>query len=157
MAEKSDGQTVVRNRKARHEYNIEDTLEAGLVLTGNEVKSVRQGKVTLTGGFVFVEDGEAWLRDVYIAPYEQGSITNVDPHRKRKLLLKRREIDRLTGRTHEAGWTLVPLSIYFKRGKAKLEVGVAKGKRAYDKREAIRSRDTAREKERALANWRRER
>lgn len=153
----ADGrQVVIRNRKASHEYHIEDTLEAGLVLTGTEVKSVRAGKVTLTGGFVVVEDGEAWLRDTYIAPYEQGSFTNVDPHRRRKLLLHRRELDRLSKRTRETGYTLVPLAIYFVRGRAKLEVGVARGKRAYDKREALRDREATRDKDRALAALRRE-
>lgn len=155
-AKQADGRlVVVRNRKALHEYHIEDTLEAGLVLTGTEVKSVRAGKVTLTGGFVVVDNGEAWLRDVFIAPYEQGSFTNVDPLRLRKLLLNRREIARLVLRTREAGWTLVPLSIYFVRGKAKLELGVARGKRAYDKRESLRTREATRDKERALADHRR--
>ncbi len=143
---------VIRNRKAWHEYLIEDTFEAGLVLTGNEVKSVRAGKVTLTGGFVYIEDGQAWLRDVYIAPYEQGSYTNLDPHRLRKLLLHKREIARLSGRSRESGWTMVPLSIYFARGKAKLEVGLAKGKRAYDKRTALRDRETERERARAMSS-----
>jgi SsrA-binding protein len=144
---------TIRNKKARHEYTIEDTLEAGIVLVGCEVKSVRAGHVQLTGGFVLVEDGEAWLRDVFISPYDQGSYSNVDPRRRRKLLLSRREIDKLEGRSREAGWTLVPLAIYFKRGFAKLEIGVARGKRAYDKRETLRQRDSDRERERALATY----
>jgi SsrA-binding protein len=146
---------VMRNRKAWHDYHIEDTVEAGLVLVGCEVKSVRAGQVNLTGGFVLVEAGEAWLVDVYIAPYEQGSHFNVEPRRRRKLLLSRREIHRLEGRGRERGYTLVPLAVYFKRGFAKLEVGVARGKRAYDKREALQARESAREKEREMAAWRR--
>ena len=144
-------QPVIRNRKASHDYHIEDTLEAGLVLTGTEIKSIRAGKVTLPGGFVVLDGNEVWLRDVYVAPYDQGSFSNVDPLRRRKLLLNRREINRLAGRTREAGWTLVPLAIYFKHGKAKLEVGLARGKRSYDKRETIRQRDAERDKDRALA------
>jgi len=155
-ANSADGNhVVVRNRKAQHEYHISETLEAGLALTGTEVKSVRAGRVTLAGGFVVVENGEAWLRDVHINPYEQGSYTNVDPDRRRKLLLHRREIDKLALRTRDAGWTLVPLAVYFKRGKAKLEVGIARGKRDYDKRESIRQRDAVRERDRSLAEHRR--
>ena len=152
----NDGRRVVaRNRKARHDYHITDTLEAGLVLTGPEVKSVRAGKITLTGGYVTIDEGEAWLHDVSITPYEYGTSANGDPHRPRKLLLKRRELDRLAARTREQGWTLVPLEVYFARGYAKLELGVAHGKRAYDKREAIRTRDAEMERSRALAAARR--
>jgi SsrA-binding protein len=145
---------VVRNRKALHDYHVEDRIEAGLVLVGTEVKSIRAGRINLTGGFVVIEHGEAWLRDVYIAPYEQGSVFNVEPRRRRKLLLARREIAKLELRSHESGWTLVPLAVYFRHGYAKLEVGVARGKRAYDKREALRDRESAREKEREVAGWR---
>jgi SsrA-binding protein len=144
-------QLVARNRKAWHDYQIEDTWEAGLVLTGPEVKSLRAGKVQLQGGFVSIDNGEAWLREIHIAPYEQGNLANGDPMRTRKLLLHRRELDRLVGKAQQSGYTLVPLSIYFKRGKAKLEIGLGKGKRSFDKREAIRERDTRREKDRALA------
>ncbi|MCC7495269.1 MAG: SsrA-binding protein SmpB [Fimbriimonadaceae bacterium] len=147
---------VQRNRKAYHDYLIEDTLEAGLALTGTEVKSVRAGQVTLTGGFVVIEEGQAWLRDVYIAPYEQGNLMNVEPLRRRKLLLHRSEINRLARRTHEAGWTLVPLQVHFRRGRAKLEIGIARGKRSYDKRESLRNREAERDKARALAARRRE-
>lgn len=142
---------VVRNRKAWHDFTIEDTWEAGIVLTGPEVKSLRAGKAQLQGGFVTIDGGEAWLREIHIAPYEQGSLFNGDPMRPRKLLLHRRELDRLQGRAQQSGFTLVPLSIYFKRGRAKLEIGLAKGKRAYDKRDAIRDRETTRERDRALA------
>ncbi len=142
---------VVRNRKAWHDYTIDDTWEAGLVLTGPEVKSLRAGKVQLQGGFVTIDDGQAWLREIHIAPYEQGSLANGDPLRPRKLLLHRRELDRLGGRAQQSGFTLVPLSIYFLRGRAKLEVGLARGKRSYDKRTAIRDREADRDRDRALA------
>jgi len=142
---------VVRNRKAWHDYSIEDTYEAGMVLTGPEVKSLRAGKAQLQGGFVTIDGGEAFVREIHIAPYEQGNLANGDPMRTRKLLLHRRELDRLGGRSQASGFTLVPLSIYFKRGKAKLEIGLAKGKRAYDKRESIRDREANRDRDRALA------
>jgi len=153
----NDGRRVVaRNRKARHDYHITDTIEAGLVLSGPEVKSVRAGKITLTGGYVTIDEGEAWLREVNITPYEHATGTILDPNRPRKLLLKRRELDRLAARSNESGWTLVPLEVYFARGFAKLELGIAHGKREYDKREAIRQRETEMERSRALAASRRE-
>ncbi len=162
MARKSDQaddgrRIVVRNRKAWHEYHIEETLEAGLALVGSEVKSVRAGRVTLTGGFVTVDDGEAWLREVHITPYEQSGAWAPDPLRPRKLLLRRREIDRLALRSSDAGWTLVPLAVYFQGPYAKLEIGLARGKRAYDKRESLRNREANRERERELAAWRKNR
>lgn len=153
MADQPHAPTV-RNKKAWHDYHIEDTLEAGLVLVGTEVKSIRAGKINLTGGFVVIDSGEAWLRDVFVAPYEQGSTFNVDPRRARKLLLSRREIDKLQGRSREKGWTLVPLAVYFKHGFAKLEIGLGRGKREFDKRESLRERESTREKERTLAAWR---
>lgn len=139
---------VVRNRRAYHDYHIEDTIEAGLVLTGTEVKSIRAGRISLAGGYVTIDDGEAWLHEVHIAPYEQGSFANAEPLRTRKLLLHRHELDRLARRVRERGYTLVPLSVYFRRGVAKLELGLARGKRAYDKREALREREERRELER---------
>lgn len=151
-----DGVKVIaRNRKARHDYHIEDTLEAGLVLQGAEVKSLRAGRFQLTGGYVVFDRGEAWLRDVYIPPYEQASMDQPDPNRPRKLLLTRRELNRLATRTSQPGYTLVPLQLHFRRGKAKLLMGVARGKRAYDKREALRNREARRESERELAARRR--
>ena len=154
MAKGADHAPTVRNRKAWHDYHVEETVEAGLMLAGTEVKSVRAGKVTLTGGFVVIEDGEAWLVEVYIAPYEQGSMFNVDPRRRRKLLLNRREIDKLDTKVQAKGWTLVPLAVYFKHGYAKLEVGLCRGKREYDKRDALRDRESQREAERAMSSRR---
>lgn len=142
---------IGRNRKAFHDFAIEDTWEAGLVLTGPEVKSLRAGKVQLQGGFVTIDGGEAWLREVHIAPYEQGSLANTDPLRPRKLLLHRRELDRLVGRVQQSGYALVPLNIYFRRGRAKLEIGLGRGKHSYDKRESLRNREASRDRERALA------
>lgn len=142
----SEGRHVVlQNRRARHEYSIVDTVEAGLVLVGTEVKSLRNGKANLTDAFAKIEDGEAWLYEMHIAPYEHGSRWNPDPRRRRKLLLHRKEIDRLRGLVDRKGYTLVPLSIYFKRGYAKVELALAHGKRLYDKRESIAKRDLERE------------
>lgn len=154
MKKAADNAPVVRNRKAWHDYHVEETVEAGLMLVGTEVKSVRAGKVTLTGGYVTIEGGEAWLVEVFIAPYEQASAFNVDSRRRRKLLLNRREIDKLTVKVQAKGMTLVPLAIYFKRGYAKLEVGLCRGKRDYDKRDTLRDRETQRERERALSSRR---
>lgn len=154
MKKAADNAPVVRNRKAWHDYHVEETVEAGLMLVGTEVKSVRAGKVTLTGGFVTIEGGEAWLVEVFIAPYEQASAFNVDSRRRRKLLLNRREIDKLTVKVQAKGMTLVPLAIYFRRGFAKLEVGLCRGKRDYDKRDTLRDRETQRERERALSSRR---
>jgi len=141
---------IASNRRARHDYTIEDTVEAGLVLTGTEVKSLRAGRATLTDGFGQITDGEAWLHGVHIPQYTQGTWTNHDPRRTRKLLLHRREIDKLAGSVSERGLTLIPLSLYFSDGKVKIELGLARGKRSYDKRQDLAKRDAAREMERAL-------
>lgn len=147
----SEGRHVVlQNRRARHEYTILETFEAGLVLAGTEVKSLRNGKANLQDAFGKIENGEAWLYNMHIAPYELGTRWNQDPRRPRKLLLHRREIDRLGGLVERKGYALIPLSVYFKHGYAKVELAVAVGKKLYDKREAIAKRDAAREAAREL-------
>ncbi|MCG0278447.1 MAG: SsrA-binding protein SmpB [Thermanaeromonas sp.] len=146
-----DIKVVAENRKARHDYFIEETLEAGLVLTGTEVKSLRSGKANIRDSFARVENGEVFLYDMHISPYEQGNRFNHEPKRPRKLLLHKHEIRRLIGKTRERGYTLIPLKVYFTpRGIAKVELALAKGKKLYDKREAIRERDMKREMERAF-------
>jgi SsrA-binding protein len=150
------GQKVVAtNRKARHDYTIGDTYEAGLVLTGTEVKSLRAGRASLVDGFAFIEHGEAWLDAVHIPEYTEGTWTNHPPRRKRKLLLHKEQIVRISHKTKEGGFTLVPLSIYFSDGRAKVEIAVAKGKREYDKRHALRERHDRREADRAMSSRRR--
>ncbi|MFC7327575.1 SsrA-binding protein SmpB [Marinactinospora rubrisoli] len=141
---------IAQNRRARHDYHIDDTYEAGLVLTGTEVKSLRAGRASLVDGFALVKDGEVWLENVHIPEYSQGTWTNHAARRPRKLLLHREEIARLIGKTQEPGRTLVPLSLYFRDGRAKVELALARGKRSYDKRQAIAEREAAREVERAL-------
>jgi SsrA-binding protein len=141
---------VAQNKKARHDYSIEDVYEAGLVLTGTEVKSLRAGRATLTDGYATLDDGEIWLRGVHIPEYTQGTWTNHEPRRARKLLLRRDEIRRIAGKTKESGVTLVPLALYFQDGYAKVEIAVARGRRSYDKRQAIAERDSKRETERAV-------
>jgi SsrA-binding protein len=141
---------IATNRKARHEYQFHDTYEAGLVLRGSEIKSIRAGKVSLQQGFVTFEGGEAWLVDVHIAAYDPASRQNHDPKRRRKLLLHRREIDRLAGRAQQKGYTVIPTKLYLKDGRAKIEIALARGKRQYDKRRAIAERDSKRQVERAL-------
>jgi SsrA-binding protein len=150
MAKEQGRRLVAQNRRARHDYHIEDTFEAGLVLTGTEVKSLRAGRATLTDGFAEVRDNEAWLQAVHIPEYTQGTWTNHEPRRARKLLLHRREIDRIESRVNEKGLTLVPLALYFKDGKAKVEIGLARGKKTYDKRQAIAKREAAREAQREI-------
>ena len=150
MAREQGRQVIARNRRARYDYRIEDTYEAGLVLTGTEVKSLRAGRASLADGFGQISDGEVWLHNVHIPEYTQGTWTNHEPRRTRKLLLHRREIDKLSSATAEQGLTLVPLSLYFKDGKAKVELGLGRGKRTYDKRHDLASRDAAREVDRAL-------
>jgi SsrA-binding protein len=150
MAREQGQKVIARNRRAYHDYSIEDTYEAGLALTGTEVKSLRLGRASLADGFVLISDGEAWLHNVHIPEYIQGTWTNHTPRRIRKLLLHRREIDKISAQVNEQGLTLVPLSLYFKDGKVKVEIGVARGKRTYDKRQALAKRDAAREMERAL-------
>ena len=140
------GQKVVAsNRKARHDYLIEDTYEAGLVLTGTEVKSLRAGRASLTDSFAEVRGGEVFLLGMHIPEYAQGTWTNHEPRRTRKLLLNRAEIDRVSGKVRESGLTLVPLAVYFADGWAKVELGLARGKRAYDKRQDLAKRDADRE------------
>jgi SsrA-binding protein len=141
---------IARNRRARHEYTIEDTVEAGIVLTGTEVKSLRAGRASLADGFGQITDSEVWLHGVHIPEYTQGTWTNHEPRRVRKLLLHRKEIDRLAVSTRERGLTLVPLSLYFKDGKVKIELGLARGKHSYDKRRDLAKRDAAREVDREL-------
>jgi SsrA-binding protein len=141
---------IASNRRARHEYTIEDTVEAGLVLTGTEVKSLRAGRATLTDGFGQITDNEAWLHGVHIPQYTEGTWTNHEPRRTRKLLMHRKEIDKLSSSIRERGLTLVPLSLYFLDGKVKIELGLARGKRTYDKRHDLAKRDAAREVEREL-------
>jgi SsrA-binding protein len=148
---------VATNRQASFRYNLLDRFEAGIVLTGTEVKSLREGNAQLKDAYAVVRDGEVWLLSMYIAPYGPASRENHDPERPRKLLLRRSEIDRLIGRTHERGLTLVPTRVYFSgpRSRAKVEIALARGKDVHDKREAIRRRETRREVERELREARR--
>lgn len=141
---------IAQNKKARHDYFIEDTFEAGLVLMGTEVKSLRMGRASLVDGFVDIDGGEAWLHAVHIPEYAQGTWTNHAARRKRKLLLNRVEIDKIERKTSEKGFTVVPLSLYFKGGRAKVEIGLAKGKKHWDKRQTLRERADNREKQQAL-------
>ena len=141
---------IARNRRARHDYHIEDEFEGGLVLTGTEVKSLRAGRASLTDGFAQITDGEMWLHGVHIPEYAQGTWTSHEPRRPRKVLLHRREIDRLARQTAERGLTIIPLALYFKDGKVKVELALARGKRTYDKRHDLAERDAAREVERAF-------
>lgn len=142
--------TITQNKKARHDYFIEQTIEAGIVLSGTEVKSIRLGKVNLKDSYASIENGEMILIGMHISPYEQGNIFNKDPMRNRKLLLHKFEINRLAGYTQQKGMSLVPLQLYFKKGKVKVELGIAKGKKLYDKREDIAERDAKREIDRKL-------
>ncbi len=141
---------VARNRKARHEYDILETVEAGMELRGPEVKSLRAGQVSFQDAFARIERGEAWLHSLHISPYEQANRANVDPLRPRRLLLHKQEIRKLAGQVEEKGLTLVPLEIYFDRGYAKVSVAVARGRKLHDKREAIKRRDQDREARRAV-------
>lgn len=147
--------TVVANRRARHDYHLEETYEAGIQLLGSEVKSLRAGKASLQDAYGKVRGGEVWLVNMHIAPYEQAGPFNHDPLRPRKLLLHRAEIRRLVGKVKERGFTLVPLRVYFRRGLAKVELALARGKKQYDKRAAIREREARRQVARALADRRR--
>ncbi len=141
-------QTIALNRRARHEYAVSETLEAGLVLTGTEIKSIRAGRVNLAEAYARIEHGEAWLIGAHIAPYEQGNRFNHEPRRTRKLLLHRDQIAELVGLTQAKGQTLVPLRLYIRGGRAKVELGVARGKKTHDKRRTIAERDQRRELER---------
>jgi len=142
---------VATNRSARHDYFIDDVFEAGIALTGTEVKSLRQGRATIGDGYVYIDAHEAWAENLHIPEYSQGTWTNHAPRRKRKLLLHHTEINELLIRTREKGHTIVPLRLYFKDGRAKLEIGLARGKKLYDKRQALRERQDAREAQRAMS------
>ncbi len=141
---------IATNRRARHEYHIEESLEAGLALTGTEVKSLRSGRASLTEAYARVERGEVWLHHLHIPPYDAGNIFNHDPLRRRKLLLHQREIRRLEGKASQKGYTLVPLRLYFSRGRVKVEIALARGKKLFDKRQAIGDREASREMQRAV-------
>ena len=142
---------VAQNRRARHDYHIDDTFEAGLVLTGTEVKSLREGRASLIDGYAAVKDGEVWLHNVHIPEYTQGTWTNHEPRRTRKLLLHREQIRKLHAKTQESGLTIIPLALYFQDGYAKVEIGVARGKKSYDKRHSIAEREAKRDAARAIA------
>ena len=154
MTKESGRKLVAQNKKARHDYAIEDTYEAGIVLQGTEVKSLRAGRASLVDGFCDVENGEIFLHAIHIPTYTEGTWNNHAPRRKRKLLLHKQEIVKISHKTKEGGYTLVPLQIYFSDGRAKVELAVAKGKREYDKRQALRERQDKREADRAMASRR---
>jgi len=154
MAREQGRKVVAQNKKARHDYHIDDTFEAGLVLVGTEVKSLREGRASLADGFAEIDGGEAWLLNVHIPEYTQGTWTNHAARRKRKLLLHRSEIDKIDRKVSEKGFTLVPLALYFKDGRAKVELGIAKGRTKGDKRQAMAERDSQRKIERALGRTR---
>lgn len=139
------GHVITVNRQAYHDYFVDETVEAGIVLTGTEVKSIREGKVNLRGAYARIKNGEVWLDGAHIAVYEQGTYMNHEPLRQRKLLLHRREIDRLVGRIQAKGQTLIPLKMYFSENRVKVELGLCRGKKLYDKRESIRERESQRE------------
>jgi SsrA-binding protein len=148
----SDQKTVATNRKARHEYHIMETMEAGIELRGSEVKSLRMGRASLRDSYARVDRGELFIFNMHISPYEKGSHFNPDPRRTRKLLMHKREIKRLTGKTAERGLTLIPLRLYFTGGKAKVELALGRGKRVYDRREDIQRREADRAVQRAMKN-----
>ncbi|HWR85223.1 MAG TPA: SsrA-binding protein SmpB [Rhodoglobus sp.] len=154
MPREQGTKVVASNRKARHDYLIEDTYEAGLVLSGTEVKSLRAGRANLVDGYAYIDGGEAWLDAVHIPEIAQGSWTNHPPRRKRKLLLHKEQIVKIANRIKDGGYTLVPLSLYFSDGRAKVEIAIARGKKDYDKRQALRERQDRREAERAMASRR---
>ncbi|MEE1353407.1 MAG: SsrA-binding protein SmpB [Acutalibacteraceae bacterium] len=153
-AKKEKGQdeltTVARNKKAYHDYTVLESFEAGIELFGTEVKSCRQGKINLKDSWCSIDGGELFVNGMHISPYEQGNIFNRDPDRKRRLLMHRKQIDKLFGTLKTEGLTLIPLSAYFRKGKLKIQVGLCKGKKIYDKRESMARRDAEREKQRAL-------
>ena len=155
-AKEAEGiKTVASNRRARYDYDIADTYECGIALAGSEVKSLRAGQVTFKDSYATMRNGEAWLLGFHISPYSHGTDANHDPERDRKLLLHRREIARLTGKIAERGLTLVPLRLYFKKGRAKIELGLARGKKLHDKRSALREREVRREMDKAIRASRR--
>ena len=150
MAKEQGQKLVAQNRKARHDYHIEDTWEAGLVLVGTEVKSLRMGRASLVDGFAEIHNGEAWLLGVHIPEYSQGTWTNHAARRRRKLLLNRAEISKIERKITDKGYTIVPLALYFKDGRAKVEIALAKGKKSWDKRQAIAERTANRETQQAI-------
>jgi SsrA-binding protein len=150
MPRETGRKVIAQNKRARHDYHVEDTFEAGLVLQGTEVKSLREGRASLVDGYATVDDGEAWLMNVHIPEYTQGTWTNHAARRKRKLLLHRKEIEKLAAKTKEGGLTIVPLSLYFKDGRAKVEIGVARGKKEWDKRQSLAEQQAKREMARAF-------
>ncbi|HFZ6232029.1 TPA: SsrA-binding protein SmpB [Streptococcus agalactiae] len=150
---KGQGNVVAQNKKEHHDYTIVETIEAGIVLTGTEIKSVRAARITLKDGYAQIKNGEAWLINVHITPYDQGNIWNQDPDRTRKLLLKKREIEKISNELKGTGMTLVPLKVYLKDGFAKVLLGLAKGKHDYDKRESIKRREQNRDIARQLKNY----
>ena len=149
MPKEQGRKLVAQNRKARHDYHVDSTIEAGIVLTGTEVKSLRAGRATLTDGYATIDDGEVWLRGVHIPEYDLGTWTNHEPRRPRKLLLRKDEIKKLAAKTQAKGFTLIPLALYFKDGYAKVEIALATGRKHADKRQAIAEREAKRETERA--------
>ncbi|MGY1498224.1 SsrA-binding protein SmpB [Streptomyces sp. QTS52] len=151
MAKETGRKLVAQNKKARHDYAIIDTYEAGLVLTGTEVKSLRQGRASLVDGFVQLDGNEAWLHNVHVPEYSQGTWTNHSARRKRKLLLHRAEIEKLESKSQESGHAIVPLALYFKDGRAKVEIALARGKKEYDKRQTLREKQDRRETDRAVS------
>ncbi|MFI6733986.1 SsrA-binding protein SmpB [Nonomuraea sp. NPDC050451] len=150
MPRETGRKVIAQNKRARHDYLLEDTFEAGLVLQGTEVKSLREGRASLVDGYASIDDGEAWLLNVHIPEYSQGTWTNHAARRKRKLLLHRKEIDKLATKTKEGGLTIVPLTLYFKDGRAKVEIAIARGKKDWDKRQALAEQQAKREMARAL-------
>ncbi|MDX3849063.1 MULTISPECIES: SsrA-binding protein SmpB [unclassified Streptomyces] len=151
MAKETGRKLIAQNKKARHDYHILDTYECGLVLTGTEVKSLRQGRASLVDGFVQIDGHEAWLHNVHVPEYTQGTWTNHSARRKRKLLMHRVEIDKLESKSGETGHTIVPLALYFKDGRAKVEIALAKGKKEFDKRQTLREKQDRRETDRAIS------
>ncbi|HLQ39426.1 MAG TPA: SsrA-binding protein SmpB [Tetragenococcus sp.] len=150
---KGAGKLVAQNKKARHDYTILETYEAGLALTGTEIKSIRSGRINLKDGFVRFTNGEAYLFNVHISPYDQGNLFNHDPLRSRKLLLHRRQIDKLYGQAKNKGMSVIPLKVYIKNGYAKVLIGLAKGKKEYDKRETLKRKDQERQIQRVLKDY----
>ncbi|GAA1619918.1 SsrA-binding protein SmpB [Nonomuraea fuscirosea] len=150
MPRETGRKVIAQNKRARHDYHVEDTFEAGLVLQGTEVKSLREGRASLVDGYASIDGNEAWLLNVHIPEYSQGTWTNHAARRKRKLLLHRKEIEKLAAKTKEGGLTIVPLVLYFKDGRAKVEIGIARGKKDWDKRQALAEQQAKREMARAL-------
>ena len=151
MVKEIGRKVIAQNKKARHDYSIEDVFECGMVLTGTEVKSLRLGRASLIDGFAMINDGELWLSGVHIPEYTEGTWTNHTPRRDRKLLVHKQELNKLIGKLKDSGTTLVPLQLYFKDGRAKVEIAIAKGKKAHDKREAIKEREADREVSRVVS------